>query len=152
MNNTSQAESLIAFWESKRLKAYKDIGDVWTIGFGSTFNYDANRPVIKTDVIDDATALRWLKHEITNKRTEIKKLLKVPVTQNQLDSLTSFAYNIGINAFKNSTMLKMINAGDNKLMIADQFMIWNKITKDGKKIVSNGLTNRRKAERQLFLK
>jgi lysozyme len=67
--------------------------------------------------------------------------------------LTSFAYNVGINAFKNSTLLKMLNAGDNKLMVADQFMIWNKITdKTGKKVVSNGLTNRRKAERELFLK
>ena len=47
----------------------------------------------------------------------------------------------------------MLNAGDNKLMVADQFMIWNKITdKTGKKVVSNGLTNRRKAERELFLK
>ena len=152
MTNTSQAESLIAFWEAKKLKAYKDIAGVWSIGYGSTFNYDANRPVLQSDVIDDATALRWLRHEIANKKTEIKKLVKVPLSQNQIDSLTSFAYNIGINAFKNSTLLKLLNAGNNKLMVADQFMIWNKITKDGKKIVSNGLTNRRKAERELFLK
>ena len=151
--NTSQAESLIAFWEAKRLKAYPDQKGIWTIGFGSTFNYDANRPVIKSDVIDDATALKWLRHEISNKQTEVKKLVKVPLNQNQLDSLTSFAYNIGINAFKNSTLLKLLNAGNNKLMVADQFMIWNKITdKTGKKVVSNGLTNRRKAERELFLK
>lgn len=150
--NTSQAESLIAYWEAKKLKAYKDIAGVWSIGYGSTFNYDANRPVLPSDVIDDETALRWLRKEISNKQAEIKKLVKVPLSQNQIDSLTSFAYNIGINAFKNSTLLKLLNAGNNKLMVADQFMIWNKITKDGKKIVSNGLTNRRKAERELFLK
>lgn len=152
MSNTSQAESLIIFWEGKKLKPYQDSKGIWTVGFGSTFNYDANRPVIKTDIIDDATALRWLRHEIANKRIEIKKLIKVPVTQNQLDSLTSFAYNIGIYAFKNSTLLKLLNAGDNKMMVADQFLVWNKITKDGKKVVSAGLTNRRKAERELFLK
>lgn len=150
--NTSQAENLIAKFEGKKLKAYPDMKGIWTIGYGSTFNYDQNRPVIKTDVIDDATALRWLKKEVANKQSEIKKFLKVPVTQNQLDSLTSLAYNIGINAFKNSTLLKLLNSGSNKLLVADQFLLWNKITKDGKKIESKGLTNRRKAEKELFLK
>ena len=150
--NTSQAESLIAQFEGKKLNAYQDAKGIWTIGYGSTFNYDANRPVIKTDVIDDQKALRWLRYEISIKQVEIKKLIKVPVTQNQLDSLTSFAYNIGINAFKNSTLLKLLNAGDNKLMVADQFLLWNKITKNGVKQVSKGLNNRRIAERELFLK
>ena len=64
--NTSQAESLIAQFEGKKLNAYQDAKGIWTIGYGSTFNYDANRPVIKTDVIDDQKALRWLRCIIMN--------------------------------------------------------------------------------------
>ena len=148
MTTTSQAEKLIIQFEGKKLKPYKDIGGMWTVGYGSTFNYDQNRPVIETDIISEQTALKWLKQEIQNKQAEIKKLIKVPVTQNQLDSLTSLAYNIGSGAFKNSTLLKLLNTGSNKLLVADQFLVWNKVNK---KPVA-GLTKRRQMERELFLK
>lgn len=148
MNTTSQAEQLIIQFEGKKLKPYKDIGGMWTVGYGTTFNYDKNRPVIENDVITSETALRWLRHEIANKQTEIKKLIKVPVTQNQLDSLTSLAYNIGSGAFKKSTLLKLLNSESNKMLVADQFLLWNKV--NGKPV--KGLTNRRILERELFLK
>lgn len=148
MTKTSQAENLIMQFEGKKLKAYKDSGGKYTIGFGSTFNYDFNRPVLASDVITEETALKWLRYEISNKQSELKKLIKVPITQNQLDSLTSLAYNIGIYAFKKSTLLHLLNNGSAKTLVADQFLRWNKV--DGKPV--KGLTNRRQLEKELFLK
>jgi lysozyme len=148
MSTTSKAASIIAIFEGKKLKSYKDQGGVWTIGFGSTYNIDEKRLVKEGDTITDATALRWLKTITTDLQANIKKLILVPVTQNQLDSLTSLAYNIGSTAFAESTLLEMLNAGKPKIQVADQFLRWNKV----KKVVNQGLVNRRLKERELFLK
>jgi lysozyme len=148
MSTTSKAASIIAIFEGKKLKAYKDQGGVWTIGFGSTFNIDENRPVREGDTITEATALRWLKTITANLQDDIKKLVTVPVSQNQLDSLTSLAYNIGPTAFKNSTLLNRLNAGKPKIEVADQFMRWVFV----KGVMNQGLVNRRSKEMELFLK
>jgi len=148
MSTKSTAAAIIAVFEGNKLKAYKDQGGVWTIGYGSTFNIDEKRPVKEGDTITEATALRWLKTITADLQANIKKLILVPVTQNQLDSLTSLAYNIGPTAFAESTLLEMLNAGKPKIQVADQFLRWNKV----KKVVNQGLVNRRLKERELFLK
>ena len=148
MSSTSKAASIIAIFEGKKLKAYKDQAGVWTIGYGSTYNIDENRKVKEGDTIDDATALRWLKTITGNLQADIKKLVTVPVTQNQLDSLTSLAYNIGPSAFKNSTLLNRLNAGKSKVEVSDQFMRWVFV----RGVMNQGLINRRSKEIELFLK
>ena len=148
MSTTSKAASIIAIFEGKKLKAYKDQGGVWTIGYGSTYNIDEKRPVQEGDIIDESTALRWL-HSITGDlQNQIKKVITIAVNQNQLDSLTSLAYNIGLTAFKKSTLLKRLNANYPKIQVANEFLRWNKV----KGVVNQGLTNRRSKERELFLK
>ena len=148
MSTTSKAAAIIAIFEGKKLKAYQDQAGIWTIGFGSTFNIDENRKVKEGDTITEATALRWLKTITANLQADIKALVKVPVTQNQLDSLTSLAYNIGPGAFKSSTLLRTLNAGKPKIEVADQFLRWKFV----KGVENQGLINRRLKERELFLK
>lgn len=76
----------------------------------------------------------------------VEDLVKVAVSVNQFSALVSFAYNIGLNALSGSTLLKKLNAGD-IIGAADQFLRWNKA--GGKEL--KGLTDRRHAERDLFL-
>ena len=76
--------------------------------------------------------------------------IQVPVNQNQYNACASLTFNIGTGAFSSSTLLKELNAGD-YMGAADQFLVWNKITVDGEKVVSEGLANRREKERELFL-
>ena len=148
MTTKSKAAEIISLFEGKENEAYQDQGGVWTIGYGSTYNRDERRPVREGDKISDQKALEWLKLAINDIQTDILKLVKVPINQNQKDSLTSLAYNIGKGAFAKSTLLKLLNQGSPKIDVADQFLRWNKI----KGIVSPGLTKRRQKERQLFLK
>jgi lysozyme len=119
----------------------------YSVGYGSQYNWDAKRPVIKTDIVDKATAKRWLINDAMEDYQVVQFLIKVPVTDNQLIALSSLSYNIGINAFKNSTLLKLLNAGTNKSMIAKEFDRW--IYAGGK--VLDGLVKRRNAEKELFL-
>ena len=148
----SAAENLIKGFEGKYLTAYDDGTGTWTIGYGTIYNYDLNRPVRSGDVITEETAIRWLRKEMSSVISDVKRVVTVPINQNQLDSLTSFTYNLGIGALKSSTLLRLLNAGTDKATVANQFQYWNKATINGRLTVMNGLTARRTAEAALFVK
>lgn len=129
------------------LTAYNDGYNTWTIGWGSIYNYDQNRPVQEGDTIDQATADRWLQIEAKSKMDAVKQLVKVKINNNQLVALASFAYNEGIGALSSSTLLKLLNQGADKVIVANQFDRW--VFANG--VRSQGLANRRNAEKTLFL-
>ena len=129
------------------LTAYNDNYGTWTIGWGSIYNYDQNRPVREGDTIDQATADRWLQIEAKSKMDAVKQLVLVKINNNQLVALASFAYNEGIGALSSSTLLKLLNQGADKVTVANQFDRW--IYANGVK--SQGLVNRRNAEKALYL-
>ena len=148
----SAAEDLIKNFEGEYLTSYDDGTGRQTIGFGSIYNYDEQRPVRKGDVITEATAIDWLRREMKSVVADIKTVVKVPINQNQLDSLTSFVYNLGIGNLKSSTLLKLLNQGADKQTVANQFQYWNKAMINGRLTEMKGLTIRRKAEADLFVK
>ncbi|WP_154023036.1 lysozyme [Klebsiella oxytoca] len=148
MQTSPEGIALIKGVEGCRLTAYPDPGTggaPWTIGYGWTLPVDG-KPVRPGMTIDQATADRLLKAGLVSYESDVLKLVKVKLTQNQFDALVSFAYNVGSRALSTSTLLKKLNAGDNK-GAADEFLRWNK---SGGKVL-NGLTRRREAERALFL-
>jgi lysozyme len=129
------------------LKAYQDSGGVWTIGWGSTYDFDKQRKVQQGDVITEAQAQKWLDMETSQNAMDIKKLVTVPLNNNELNALISFVYNVGINGFKASSMLRLLNSGADKNTVAAQFDRW--VFDNGVKV--KGLINRRNAEKKLFL-
>jgi len=72
--------------------------------------------------------------------------VKVALNQNQFDSLVSFTFNTGIQAFADSTLLKMLNQG-NYDAVPDQLRRW---VRAGGNVVQ-GLVNRRENEIKLWL-
>ncbi|GBF86659.1 lysozyme [Aphanothece sacrum] len=75
----------------------------------------------------------------------VSKAVTVALNQNQFDGLVCFCYNVGAGAFQESTLLKKLNAQD-YTGAAEQFLVWNKGTINGRKVVLEGLTNRRKGQ------
>lgn len=139
---------LIKQFEGCSLTAYPDPGtggDPWSIGYGWTHPVDG-KPVKRGMTIDQVTADRLLKTGLVGYENDVLKVVRVKLTQGQFDALVSFAYNVGSRALSTSTLLKKLNAGDIK-GAADEFLRWNKA---GGKVML-GLTNRRKAERDMFL-
>jgi len=129
------------------LKSYQDSGGVWTVGFGSTYDFDKQRKVQQGDIITEAQAQKWLEMETSQNAKDIDSLVTVPLTNNQKNSLVSFVYNVGISAFKASSMLRLLNSGADKNTVAAQFDRW--VYDNGVKV--KGLINRRTAEKKLFL-
>jgi len=139
--------NFISSWEGKYQAVPTWDYMQYSVGYGSGYNWDAKRPVIKTDYIDLATAKRWLLLEAQDKYDFVMSKVRVPVTDNQLLALASFTYNVGENAFSGSTLLKLLNNGTNKDVVAQQFDRW--VNAGGKP--NPGLMNRRSAEKKLFL-
>ena len=81
----------------------------------------------------------------------VDKTIEVPISKHQRNAMTSFAYNIGPNAFKGSFVAKETNK-KNYERAADCFRYWRHVKVDGKKIVSKGLMRRRAAEKLMYLR
>lgn len=92
-------------------------------------------------------AERLLRQDCERFENAVDRLVKVPITQNQFDALVSFAFNLGEENLRRSTLLKRLNAGEYR-EAAIEFPKWNKANGQ----VLPGLVRRRKAEAELFLK
>jgi GH24 family phage-related lysozyme (muramidase) len=149
--NTNKAENLIKLSEGLFLKAYIDPVGIYTIGWGNIFNYTKNRPVQKGDTITKAEAQLFFDIHMQGIVTGLKKLLKVNVNENQFNALLSWVYNFNLQTLAKSTLLKLLNAGKSKELVANEFLKWNKGKVKGKLVVLPGLVSRRRAEADLFL-
>lgn len=141
MRTGSNGIELIKHFESCRLEAFKPIPtDPWTIGWGRAHG------VLEGHTCTQEQADDMLADDL--KTTELRVAAEVhpKLTQNQFDACVSLAYNIGGEAFGDSTLVLKINGYRNE-EAADQFLRWNK----SKGQVLAGLTRRREAERKLFL-
>lgn len=136
---------LIAGFEGFESKAYLCPAGVWTIGFGTTVINGVR--VKKGDTCTLEQAKDYKAQDLKRFEKTVNDAVMVGLTQNQFDALVSLTYNIGSNAFSNSTLLKKLNTGDYD-GAADQFDVWNKA---GGRVLK-GLVNRRATEKKLFLK
>ena len=138
------AIDLIKQFEGFRSKAYQDSVGVWTIGYGTTrIN---GQPVKAGMTITEDQALQLVQQEVNKLWSQIEQILRVNLNQNQMNALVDFAYNLGFNALKTSTLMNKVNTGDFN-GAASQFSRW--VYAGGK--VLPGLVKRREAEKQLFL-
>lgn len=139
---------LIKKHEGLKLRSYLCPAGVWTIGYGTT------GPHIKKDmVITKAEAEKFLKDDLVEFTSGVLAACS-PVTpsQNELDAMVCFTYNVGLVNFRKSHVLINFKAG-NKLEAANSFMLWVKAKdpKTGKLRPLPGLVARRTEEKQLFL-
>ncbi|WP_295732044.1 glycoside hydrolase family protein [uncultured Bartonella sp.] len=132
-------------WEGLKTKAYQDSKGEWTIGYGHTAKAGSLTPV-KGMVITKEDAESLLLKDLTQYEAAVENNVNVKLNDNQFAALVSFAFNVGINAFKKSTLLKKLNKG-NFDAVPTELMKWTKA--GGKKI--QGLVNRRRAEGYLWM-
>lgn len=143
---TENCIKLVKEFEGCYLKAYKDEVGVWTIGYGIT---NSDKSITGTTikqglVITKAQADTWLRKSLEKKYLPLvtRYNSKYDWNQNQIDALVSFCYNIGSIGGLTASGTR------SNAEIAKKMLGYNKA--GGK--VYKGLTRRRKAEHDLFVK
>lgn len=126
-------------WEGLRTNAYKCPANVWTIGYGHT---KTAKPGM---MISHLEAEELLRKDLKRFEDAVRRLVRVPLNQGQFDALVSFAFNVGTEAFRRSTLLRLLNEGKYNTA-ALQFHRW--VYAGGKKLP--GLIRRRNDEHGLF--
>lgn len=122
------------------LKPYQDSKGVWTDGWGNTHGVVPNGPAISQMKADAQFVLN-----ISTAVNAVNKGVNVEITQDEFDALVDLTFNIGAEAFLNSTLLKILNQGCYH-QAASHFEEWD--MSGGKHLP--GLLRRRVAEEFLF--
>ena len=146
MKLSDKGYDLIKRFEGYSDRPYKCPAGVSTIGYGNTYYPNGVKVKITDKQITREYANEILAHTADEFAADVLKLVKTNITVNQLNALTSFAYNVGVANLQKSTLLKLVNVNPNDAMIAKEFLKWNKA--NGKEL--KGLTNRRIAESALY--
>lgn len=137
--------ALIKRFEGCRLAAYQDVAGIWTIGYGHTGGI---HPGMRIDQ-DQADAL--LHNDVFGADQFVSHSVGViPTTDNQHAAMVALAFNIGSGNFRASSVLRL-HLSRQRAMAADAFLLWGKAHINGVLQEVAGLTNRRQAERALYL-
>ena len=142
VNNLSYSRdglALTQLFEGDVLHAYQDQKGVWTIGYGHTAGVQPGQ------TITQAQAEAFLMGDVGSAVNCVNEVVEVLLTQQQFDALVDFTFNLGPGAFKGSTLLKDINAGNFPAAIT-QFDLWDHCGG----VVNAGLLRRRQAETAEF--
>ena len=139
MKISEEGISLIKHIEGCGLEAYQDSIGIWTIGYGTI------KGVKEGEQINQDEAEHLLQEEMPEYEGYINDMVTVPLKQCQFDALVCWVYNLGPTNLGESTLLKLLNAGDYHTT-PTQIKRWNKA--GGKTL--QGLIRRREAEALLF--
>lgn len=121
--------------EGNRNEAYLDPVGIPTLCAGHTAGVKLG------DRATDEVCAELLRQDAHIAEDAVRRLVKVPITQAQFDALVSFVFNVGVDAFAKSTLLRKINAGDCAGAVSE-FPRW--VYAKGKKLP--GLVKRRNGE------
>jgi lysozyme len=138
------AIELIKRFEGYRRTAAQLPDGRWTIGHGHTLTARQGAEVSP----DDAEAL--LLYDLIAISHALNEAVYTPLIQNQFNALASFVFNIGLDNFHRSGVLRRLNEGA-PILAACAMELWRKADVGGERIVVDALVRRRAAEKALFL-
>jgi lysozyme len=151
MRMSERGLALLKELEGCELEPYIDSAGLWTVGVGHCLTQSE---LASGKITCGDNTLRWkdgpLSEEDANLLLQddvgwaeacVEVAVRVPLTQEQFESLVMFCFNIGESAFRNSTLCKLLNNQEYN-EVPNQLRRWNKA---GGRFVQ-GLANRRERE------
>jgi lysozyme len=141
---TRSAVELVKRFEGLRRRAARLPDGGWTIGYGHT------RSAREGAVVSPEDADALLYYDLSEVAQKVEAWTFTPLNQNQFEALTAFAFNIGVENFRRSTVLKRVNEGQH-LMAAAALELWRKADFGGEDVVVDALVRRRAAEKAHYL-
>jgi GH24 family phage-related lysozyme (muramidase) len=134
--------------EGWRNRLYNDVAGYCTIGYGHLLKRarcDGSERADWQDGITEAEGEELLVKDMADAQIAVMLAVTTKLTDTQYAALCDFVFNVGGGAFRKSTLLKVVNAGQHD-QVGNQLMRW---TMAGPKVVP-GLLNRRKHEIELY--
>lgn len=148
-SDLDEAIKIVTHSESYSSTPYFDSDSVLAIGYGT------RSKVKHGQFMSKKTAMSKMVADLKYRQTQIMDMVNVKLNSYQLQALISFAYNIGLGAFRKSTLLRELNKGNYEL--ETEFMRWvyvrcrDKACEiEGCKEKQGGLVTRREMEWKLF--
>lgn len=138
--------NLIIKFEGFSSTPYLCAAGVPTIGFGTTRYNDGKKVTLKDKPITKEEATELLKFQLIGYEQAVDAMTTDKVNQNQFNALVSFAYNLGTQALKKSSLLKRVNSNTWDSKIDAEFLKW--VFAGGKKL--KGLIKRRTEESRIY--
>lgn len=141
MTPSADCYELIKHFEGCRLEAYPDPGTgaaPWTVGYGCTTG------VTQGMTVTQEQADEMLRQEVNKFANQVTGMVTAEIEQCMFDALVSFAYNVGAENLRRSTLLRLVNKNS-----PDAWREFQRWTRAAGKILP-GLITRRNAEAELF--
>jgi lysozyme len=129
---------IITKYEGLALKAYKDSGGHWTVGYGHRIEAQPGLKITK------AEAIEFLKKDLVRFEKAVNEKVTRGLNQYEFDALVSFAFNLGAGQLSGD----LLDAVNSKATQTAVKLIKEHNHADGK--VLSGLTKRRNAEALLY--
>lgn len=129
--------------EGLRLKSYYLAGQ-WLIGYGHAGTAREGMTITAAD------ADRLLIADVKDAEKAVRRVVAVPLNENEFSALVSLAYNMGPAAFAKTQVLRRLNRGD-RTGAADALRYLVSADINGDRVELDALKRRRAAERGLFL-
>lgn len=107
------AASLVKGFEGFSASAYPDPpgqSQTWSIGYGHQIR--PGDPYTHNSVIPETEAATLLQQDLAGAAAAVTSSVAVSLDPYQVSALISLAYNIGAGAFRSSTLVQKLNAGD----------------------------------------
>lgn len=154
MKTSQNGQFFIKLFEKCRLVPYQDSYDIWTIGWGNTFDLNNKRVTKDTKPVTQAQADELFIKHLAFYEDQINELVVIPrakardkniypVTQCEFDAMVSCNYNVTNPPFIYSKCKEYIVQCETDL--AMQQWNWGIVNKE------KGLIKRRESEKRLYL-
>lgn len=137
---SSDGLNFLKLIEGVRYKMYRDSKGLPTIGVGHLIK--SNEKNLLTATLTNQQVNDLLDKDLDEAENAVKDTIKVPLQKHQFDALVSFAFNVGPNAFKGSSLAKAINSRLGNDAIIKAFSMYR---------TPSVLAKRRAKEARLFL-
>ncbi len=120
-------EAVLIAREGRRLSAYRDSAGIWTIGVGHTSA--AGPPAVGPGLTLTAQEVdRVFRRDVERFVRSVREAVSgipQPLPQHAFDALVSLSFNIGPAAFRRSTILRRLRAGD-RSGAAEAILMWDR--------------------------
>ncbi|WP_132257037.1 lysozyme [Methylobacterium segetis] len=124
MHLTPTGRAVLIAREGRRLSAYRDSAGIWTIGVGHTSAAGPPRVTPGLTLTEEACDALFAR-DVARFEAAVREAVPPGLPDHAFDALVSLCFNIGTDAFRRSTVVRRLRAGDRE-GAAEAILLWNR--------------------------